>query len=93
MSESKPIKIPKMNALAPPRLHRQWTIQMKCKHCGVMFQSHHSYSSLTNIQDQHIKERLRFVISSYCLDCGDCIIKHYEKMTQSFEKIHGHSKL
>ena len=95
MTNIRPTNIitPEMDSLAPPKLYRSWTIEMTCKHCGGMFQCHHSYHSLKNIQNETIKENLRFAITNYCVDCGDNIIKHAERMDESLKKINGKCRL
>jgi len=71
----------------PPKLYRSWAANMTCYHCGDIFKCHHSHNSLKNIQNETIKEKLRLVITNYCLDCGDNIIKHAENMDVSFREL------
>lgn len=92
-TKSTNIILPEMSTLSPPKLYRSWAIEMQCKHCGRDFQCHHSYHSLNNIQNETIKENLRFAITSYCLDCGANIIRHAERMDESLKKINGRCKL
>ena len=82
-----------MDSLSPPKLYRSWTIAMKCKHCNCSFQAHHSKYELKNIQNQYIKENLRFAITNYCLECGDNIIKHAMLLDESLKKINSRCKL